>query len=709
MKKRVLSFLLCLVMLLPLALVSCGGGNGDETEPDGSEDIYVKPATLNFYIITDSPSSDEARAAQDAVQDAFNEYSRLVHKTQVEFIFCSAAEYEETVMAKLDAASASTGPSAAEQYEKEEIEVVTNDINVEIEQYPAIKSNQVDILLITSKDMYDTLREKGYLADVTDYLNGQNVGIKSSVNTTLLNGASEKGRMYAIPNNVTVGSYRYLLVNRQLAQHFYMEYSDFQTRDANTFETVINYAACLDFAERIAANTAELKAELGSNKTIYPMNKHFDFPTVDYFSRAGKKTIFGFSYAGTTELGNMVSFANVFENETFRNHFSLMLEAKANSYYPAPGTALDAANTVYGIRYIDEEEYGDYADRILWEEDYYVYEVDSPRLADEEAYKSMFAVSSYSASVGRSVDIIEALLSDTTLRNILQYGVEETHYVKNTDGTISRTLDGEAYRMNMNYTGNVVLTYPCREDGMDASFSVYFKHHNDAATQGPLYGFDFENVWDNISDEMIEHVVRFKLSADINAAVDGLAKLYDNNLKLVTLDTFKKSLLKNENPYIANNNQESTDLEEYVEYLALLMTEIDPTSVTDGIDAAGFSEDKLKEIGDNEGIVYANIDKYRIEAEYMVKAHIDAAVKAGENLMNEALACESAEEFTAFYEKIRAMRSNRNNPIAQLLFEAQTTVPCHGMLTDGTFNTVDNPADPWTLLGYLKVWYSKGR
>ena len=106
-------------------------------------------------------------------------------------------------------------------------------------------------------------------------------------------------------------------------------------------------------------------------------------------------------------------------------------------------------------------------------------------------------------------------------------------------------------------------------------------------------------------------------------------------------------------------------------------------------------------------------DKNDAQMPLAMKNYILLACGAVVIILGMVLMCgggsESAEEFTAFYEKIRAMRSNRNNPIAQLLFEAQTTVPCHGMLTDGTFNTVDNPADPWTLLGYLKVWYSKGR
>jgi putative aldouronate transport system substrate-binding protein len=106
---------------------------------------------------------------------------------------------------------------------------------------------------------------------------------------------------------------------------------------------------------------------------------------------------------------------------------------------------------------------GDYALAREYSDEYYITVLDYPRVDDADIFDSMFAVTAYTASLARSMEIINALTCKSELRNILQYGVEGVHYTLNDDGAVVRKNND--YMMNINYTGNVLMAYP--EEGMD--------------------------------------------------------------------------------------------------------------------------------------------------------------------------------------------------------------------------------------------------
>ena len=66
MKKRVLALLLCLLMVLPMMLTSCDNSDNPDNTTKEEESVYVKPATLNFYIVGEAVSDSAAAAMQEA-------------------------------------------------------------------------------------------------------------------------------------------------------------------------------------------------------------------------------------------------------------------------------------------------------------------------------------------------------------------------------------------------------------------------------------------------------------------------------------------------------------------------------------------------------------------------------------------------------------------------------------------------------------------
>ncbi|MBR7095725.1 MAG: hypothetical protein IKC73_05860 [Clostridia bacterium] len=682
MKKRVLSFLLCLLMILPLALVSCGPGEDPEDTMPEEEDLYVKPASLNFYIIGDTFNTETVAE----MQEAFNAVSRDLYKTQIHFIFCTEAEYEAVITAKLQSAAASNELPAFNRFENAEVETELDDLDTVIELYPEVYNNQVDILLITGKDMFDRLHAKGYLADITADVENINIGIKSHVNTNLLSGAKVDGRLYAVPNNVTIGTYTYMLINKQLAARYYnSKASDFTKVDSNTYKTVVNYDACLKFANDIMGDPAVATA-MGVSE-VYPLESTFEFPTINFFPKAGENTLFGVVYEANTTYTHAVKLDNVFNNEVYKSYFGFMLEAKTQGFCPASGVA-PAADAMYGIRVLK----GDYADRFNYTDDYYIYELDQPRLEDDAPFESMFAVSAFSASVGRSMQIIEDLLCNDSavLRNILQYGVEGTHYNLNEKGIVERTAAGQSYRMNYNYTGNVILAAPCLEDGMDLSFATYFKQQNDSATRNPLYGLTPELLWERTRESLINYALTENLTKLISADIDALNNNSSEIMKAATQlsPAEKKAELKAAIPT-------TRVVSEYRDFWASIRADIDPTAeVKEGTVAPVIPVAVRNEVN---GMIETLRQTVTDEAD----AHLSAAADAAATLMEQAMACTTKAEFDAHCESIKRLDTKPMSELGKLLYNSTAGSIYHGMLKEKD----NNETWSWTLSGALYNWY----
>ena len=147
---------------------------------------------------------------------------------------------------------------------------------------------------------------------------------------------------------------------------------------------------------------------------------------------------------------------NTFENANYVDYLKFVAESNTNGYF-----ATEEASD-YGIKVVSD----DYASRFAYQENNYIVVLDTPRVYTTDGFDAMFAVTKYTASASRSMEIIEDLITDSELCNILLYGVEGSDYYFNEDGTVTRISD--TYKMSNQHVGNVFMTYPCTNDGMFA-------------------------------------------------------------------------------------------------------------------------------------------------------------------------------------------------------------------------------------------------
>jgi hypothetical protein len=158
----------------------------------------------------------------------------------------------------------------------------------------------------------------------------------------------------------------------------------------------------------------------------------------------------------------------------------------------------------------------------------------------------MFAVSEYSRSLSRSMQIITYLNTNSDLRNVLQYGVEGVHY-KIDDETGKLVRLNRDYIMNIESTGNVFMAYP--EENMELDVWEWGKKQNLDVLPYLTLSVDFANRLAVPEGENAESYTLLNIdnvnqinsmSADIKKQIDeceSLAKLEELIASWGNLDT----------------------------------------------------------------------------------------------------------------------------------------------------------------------------
>lgn len=540
--KKLLCLALCLIMVLSMLLVGCGKDNGEiGDDPLDQEEEVRNAITLKFYIVTDEITTSDAK---EAMQDAFNNVSRAKYSTQVEFVFCTADEYKATLDAALDAASKSIEDGKekpSKVYEGYEVVTELDEFNLPNLIYPDALDNQIDIVLITGKEMLEEYIEKDYILDITNLLDGENSAIKEYTNTSLLTNTKINKKWYAVPNNVVVGQYKYLLVNKELASNYYLVESDFTEVNADG-KTVVNYLTCLDFVKSIANDD--------SLKNIAPIYKMFDFPTAQFWSLDGSPFALSTFYAPDTGYGDYVKVSNTFENQTYIDYLKFVKESENNGYVAENPESAEG----FGLKVV----YDDYASRYTYGEDYYVITLDNPRVYANDGFDAMFAVSAFTASETRSMEIIEDLLTTSDLCNTLLYGVEGSdYYFDEEDKTVSRIAN--EYKMDSRYTGNVFMTYPCVSDGMFKNHWNYGMLQNQEVSSDPLEGLTSEDIWLSVKTAIINDQMLMMAQNEVLEVVGEAMTSGNINDYVLRLQQFYAGIDPNAEPEVVKPGETTTE------------------------------------------------------------------------------------------------------------------------------------------------------
>lgn len=432
MKKRILSLLLCAVMaVMPMVLTGCGGEYS-------TVELKQTPMTLTIYTITEEETTE---AGIQQAQDAINEITEYDFNTRIVLKMFTADEYEAMLEADIEKAASNyeepedtvTAETSAAAEEEEDAEITTESkVYVERDEivYPELDGTQVDILLISSLDLYNRLVQNGHIQALDSELIGDSKIISKFVNPTMLEatvGIDEAH--YAIPNNRMVGEYEYLLLRKDLVDSYYYAPEDIHT--ILQLEEFVNDVNTL-------------------NPEYTPILDTYGVSTLSVSMLAGE-SVFG-SYVGYNAQPETNAMPrNLLDVSRYRRELAYVRTLKnAGDWVEGEMTEDSNAAAIFlkGDSTIPEK-YGD---------EYYVNVYKYPTATNENVFNSMYAVSSYTKGLARCMQIIEYMVTDEDFRNTFQYGARDVNYTIDKDNFVT-VLENNEYVMNPIYTGNQFIMY----------------------------------------------------------------------------------------------------------------------------------------------------------------------------------------------------------------------------------------------------------
>ena len=263
MNKKLVCLTLSILMLLTCVFASCSPATSTE-EGDG-ETVDNTAKTITMWVVTEDETTDKAK---EAVNEAFAKITKAKFKTNVVIQFCTEDEYYEKLEGAIKAAQdlielesrcakelrqyikAHKGEGkdnatltaefyaahpeyqqfqkAEEEEEDEdapetEEETEINEFGIAEIKYPDPKENQVDIFYLSGYDKYMEYYEKEYLSSLSEELSTSSKKLTTYISSSLLNGVQIEGGVYAIPNNVPIGEYTYMMIDKELFDMYYQK------------------------------------------------------------------------------------------------------------------------------------------------------------------------------------------------------------------------------------------------------------------------------------------------------------------------------------------------------------------------------------------------------------------------------------------------------------------------------------------------------
>lgn len=477
MSKRLICLLLSLVMVLAVCLTGCSKKTDEQVEDEIEKEASAKATTLSVWLMTaddEHPVSNETAAM---ITEAVNRITEKKFKTRLVLHFATPSEY----YGKLDAAfaqRATTSGFTSEPVVSEdgEEETVVNEWGLIEIAYPTVSDCQVDLFYLGGLANYNKYMEQGLLTNIQSELSNSTAEeITKYVPAAFLDAMktynqSQTGKSgtYAIPNSTAIGEYTYMLLSKEALRAAYRETGDYSDY------TSLACADVQDFLQFVS------KAENGLSDRYYPLYSdmteseilaaNLQYWGVDAQGELSDAfSVLGGYYDPSAKYLDLNAYAritNLLENEKYKSEMRALLQYKLNSYFGTPETQ---NGKKFAVGYVQDtlvnamDQYGD---------EYVILPMATPRLTEAELFSDLFAVSTYTSSKGRSMEILKYLNTNEEFRNLILYGIEGEHYdlveadEKNRLGENYQLVErrNNDYLLKAEQTGNVSIAYPLISD-----------------------------------------------------------------------------------------------------------------------------------------------------------------------------------------------------------------------------------------------------
>lgn len=551
--KKLICFILVLAMLC-VAFAGCSEKTAEETMEDITNEASEATKTLSIWLMAEAEVSPEV---EEQIEAAINTITKSKFKAKIDLrYFTDEEEYYTALNAAFDKAYEESmnfdygsiedwleddDDDEEEESETEE-ETVLNEFGLPELKYPDIPDHQVDIFYINGYDNFYYYNELGLLNDIGEYVKSLSDDIFPDFLSMM---KKVGGGTYAVPTNRLVGDYTFLLLNKEALKDANYSASDFATvYDAN----------CQDFLDIIAENYRDEYVPFYSEGNILENIPGVKYWGVDEnYNFCQDFSVFGSTYTSSAKYGSTSAITygrNVLSTATFKSHVNAIKGYEFNGYYATD--AEKATDKDFAVGYVigGADVFDTYGD------EYEIITLATPFLTTELLFSDMFSVGIYTADLSRSMDVLNFMNTDDTIKNILLYGVEGVHYEfvdskkyfdENGDPykVVRRICDKEGnplYLMDNAKTGNMFNAYTL--EGEDPNWIKYAQRTNrDAAislSMGFVFGYDglpmSKEVFDDIkaiSKDTYEGIMNAKTQEELDDFLKKQEFKVNNNRSVI--------------------------------------------------------------------------------------------------------------------------------------------------------------------------------
>ena len=536
MKKRLFSLFLCILMIVTVctAFTSCS------EEGNEADDRVIRPMTITLAMITDEETTPEGI---QLVQDAINKTTEKTYNTHVVLQLYTEKEYNTEIAKKIQGRLYDQENNITKISMGSDTDVVLNEYGREITVYPEPYENQIDIFMISDGTKFIEYYRQGALEDVSSTFTTSTAALLSKyVSPDVLKYGKIGEGQYGIPSSSFYGEHEYLLINKELFDKYNYDI-DSVSADLTSIEDYLVDLAKYEHDNGVIplynVNEMGLESLTGGPSVVssyIPEGAYID-PDTSYTP------------------GNILAIEQVRKYITTVHNF-----ASINGDYPTFTRNVDFTKK-FGAAYLK----GSSLIPQEYEKDYYVLKFRGPVVETSEVYSSMFGVSPFSTDTDRCMEIVTLINTNESIRNILQYGIENVHYTRDEDtGIVTRIKnpkDGVNYSMDMYKTGNLFLVWPNSE--MSETEIMYSANKWALAKQASIDAFFSPNVGFKLNYDTVDYLAEKPDVITVKEDIEQLALLYE--------ELWVK--IAEYNDYVnLNTGDPEPDFSSYLDYLSKWLT-----------------------------------------------------------------------------------------------------------------------------------------
>ena len=342
---------------------------------------------------------------------------------------------------------------------------------------------------------------KGAFLDLTPYLDNIGSEMKEAIDDRFWSGAEVDGGIYAVPNQKEICTAPMWVFTKEYVDKYNIPYTEL-----HSLEDLEPW----------------LKLIKENEPDVTPLYITKGFSAPQYFEQLVDPV--GIEYEDDSLVVK-----NMFETDKMKSTLETLRKYYQAGYINADSATAQDDKSVK--RFVTKGDGQPYAE-VLWSKDL-KYDVVASQITDSyitnaSTTGSMIAVSKNSKNPDKAVEFLNLLNTDEYIRNLLNYGIEGTHYESVNDKQIKLTDKASDYSVGYYTLGNLFITKVL--DNEPETKWDEFKEFNNAAKKSPVLGFKFDTskvtneiaAINNVLEEFKSTI--YSGSVDVDEYLDKLNK-----------------------------------------------------------------------------------------------------------------------------------------------------------------------------------------